>query len=49
MDVVGPVLPFNAPALPAVGDVPLNGLQEIDGPPIQGDLQVPRDIIIPDA
>jgi hypothetical protein len=43
------VLPFNAPALPVVGGVPLNGLQEIDGPPIQGGLHVPGDIIIPDA
>jgi hypothetical protein len=32
LDVVGPVLHFNAPALPALGDVPMNGLQEIDGP-----------------
>jgi hypothetical protein len=49
LDVVGTVLPFNAPALPAVGGAPLNGLQVIDGPPIQGDLQVPRDNFIPDA
>jgi hypothetical protein len=26
MDVVGPVLPFNAPTLPAEGGVPLDGL-----------------------
>jgi hypothetical protein len=43
------VLPFNAPALPAVGGVPLNGLQKIDGSPIQGDLQVPGGNFIPDA
>jgi hypothetical protein len=41
LDVVGPVLHFNAPALSALGDVPMDGLQEIDGPPIQGDLHVP--------
>ena len=34
LDVVGPVLPFNAPALPVVDGVPLIDLQEIDGPPI---------------
>jgi hypothetical protein len=49
LDVFGPVLHFNAPALPALGDVPMNGLQEVDGPPNQGDLHVPRDILIPDA
>jgi hypothetical protein len=49
LDVVWPVLHFNAPALLAMGDVPMNGLQEIDGPPFQGDLHVPGDIIIPDA
>jgi hypothetical protein len=49
LDVVGPVLHFNAPALPALGDAPMNGLQEVDGPPNQGDLHVPGDILIPDA
>jgi hypothetical protein len=49
LDVIGPVLPFNAPALPVVDGVPLNDLQEIDGPPIQGGPHVPGDIVLPDA
>jgi hypothetical protein len=49
LDVVGTVLPFNAPALPVVDGVPLNDLQEIDGPPIQGGPHVPGDIILPHA
>jgi hypothetical protein len=49
LDVVGPVLHFNATALPALGDAPMIGLQEVDGPPNQGDLHVPVDILIPDA
>jgi hypothetical protein len=46
--VVGPVPNFNAPP-PALGDIPMIGPQEVDGPPIQGVLHVPGDIVIPDA
>jgi hypothetical protein len=37
------------PPPPTLGDAPMIGLQEFDGPPIQGDLHVPGDIVIPDA
>jgi hypothetical protein len=46
---VGPVPNFNAPAPLALGDLPMIGPQEVDGPPIQGVLHVPGDIVIPDA
>jgi hypothetical protein len=49
LDVVGLALPFNAPAIPVVDGIPLNDLQEIDGPPIQGGPHVPGDIVLPDA
>eukprot|EP00267_Zea_mays_P041890 XP_020393830.1 uncharacterized protein LOC109939865 [Zea mays] len=46
---MGPVPNFNAPAPLALGDIPMIGPQEVDGPPIQGVLHVPGDIVIPDA
>jgi hypothetical protein len=49
LDVVGPVLHNNAPNIPAMGDVPMNGLQEVDDPPNQGDHHVLEDILLPNA
>jgi hypothetical protein len=37
------------PPPPALGDIPMIGPQEVDGPPIQGVLHVPGDIVILDA
>jgi hypothetical protein len=37
------------PPPPALGDIPMIGPQEVDGPPIQGVLHVPGDTVIPDA
>jgi hypothetical protein len=41
--------PTLMPPPPALGDIPMIGPQEVDGPPIQGVLHVPGDIVIPDA
>jgi hypothetical protein len=48
-DLVGPVLHNNVLDISAMGDVPLNGLQEVDGPPNQGGHHVLEDILLPDA
>jgi hypothetical protein len=46
LDLVGPVVHNNVPAILALGAAPLNGPQEVDGPLNQGDHQELEDILL---